>query len=664
VQVFGKAEIMSENSLRLLITEENGHSSRFYEFDAFRLDARARLLWRGAEVVPLMPKAFDVLLALVRRHGEVVTKDELLANVWRDAVVEENSLNVNVSALRKVFGEKPRENRFIVTVPGVGYKFVADVQEVEETPPENTLQQKETKEADEPRNDQAAASKQSKTGNLIHTIKHRPAFALIFTSILALSVFLASTMIYRRKTTTPHASATKRSIAVLPLKPVNTNARDLIYELGIADSLILKLGAARSVTVRPLSATRKYLDVEQDATVAGREQKVDYVLDSNYELSNGRIRVTSQLVNVETGAIEETLRSEKDAADVFSMQDSIADDFGRVLLARFGETGNAQTARHYTTNEEAYRLYLQGDALVNKRGYDEGRKAVECFEQAIKLDPNYALAYAGLAYAHVTIYIGGGDPREEYPLAKRAVERALQLDGNLAEAYAVLGDIQTAYDWDFPAAEQSFRRAIELNPNSAFAHRQYAFHLKTQNRFDEAIAESKRAIDIDPNSAFTQRSLGMVLFFARRYDEAIAHFERVVDMDSSRSSMVYNWLSRAFAQKGDYDQAFEAFLHRELNRSRMASREEIDAWRNLYAQSGWRGVLQRRLEIAEQDSDFGDASAYSAELGDKEKAFAYLEKCYQERALCMPFSYNDPSLDLLRDDPRYHDLVRRAGLPE
>ena len=184
----------------------------------------------------------------------------------------------------------------------------------------------------------------------------------------------------------------KKSIAVLPLKPINSANRDEIYEIGIADSLIHQLGSMNGIVVRPLSAIRKYADVGQDPLAAGREQQVDYVLASNYQLAGGRIRVTAQLFNVANGQIEETYKSEKDAGDVFAMQDAIAGEVGNKLSARFGSTSSGATAKRGTTNEEAYRLYLQGIYLNDKRTTSDSRKAVEAFEQAIRLDLNYARA--------------------------------------------------------------------------------------------------------------------------------------------------------------------------------------------------------------------------------------------------------------------------------
>ncbi len=528
------------------MSNENQH---FYEFKNFRLDLGERQLFREGVPVALMPKAFDVLSALVERNGHLVEKDELLHLVWNDAFVEEANVSRIVHTLRKVLGEDENGNKYIETVAKHGYRFVAEVRKINQANSESIVQTEETKESDDSNKIRAVPPEKVKTASPFTRIKQRPMLFLISAAVFLTLILFTALLLYRQNPAFSNASKTTQSIAVLPLKPVNTDNRDLIFELGIAESIILKLNATKGVTVRPLSAIRKYSDIEQDALTAGREQKVEYVLESNYQLANGKIRVTSQLFNVQTGAIEETLQSEKDSTDIFSMQDAIANDFGNTLLARFGKALNNQTAKRYTTSEEAYRLYLDGMNLTDKRNGDDSRKAAELFEQAIKLDPNYALAYVGLAYAHSTISFWGGDPREEYPISKNAVEKALQLDENLAEAFTILGEIQDYYEWDFPAAEKSHRHAIELNPNSSFAHRFYAYHLIAVTHLDEANAEIKTAIDLDPNSMWNQRILGMVLHFARRYDEAITQFKRVVEMDRNDISRV--WLSNSLELKGD-----------------------------------------------------------------------------------------------------------------
>jgi tetratricopeptide (TPR) repeat protein len=270
-----------------------------------------------------------------------------------------------------------------------------------------------------------------------------------------------------------------------------------------------------------------------------------------------------------------------------------------------------------------------------------------------------------LAFAHRSVSIFGGNQQEEYLKSKQAVERALELDNNLAAAHTILGEIEFSYEWKFPEAEKELRHAIELDPNSAFAHRFYAIYLSDMGRFDESVAEIKTAIDIDPNSNWNQRIFGFILFFARRYDEAITQLMRAAEMDSNQGAN-YGWLSVAFEQKGDYEHAFEYYV---LAMEKWgATAGELDTWKSTYAKSGWQGILRRRLDQAKQAqtnsdrSDFGEAATLSAKLGEKEQAFAYLEKLFEKRDVSILWLLSNPDYDSLRSDPRLDELAARIGL--
>jgi serine/threonine protein kinase/TolB-like protein len=319
----------------------------------------------------------------------------------------------------------------------------------------------------------------------------------------------------------------KKSIAVLPLKPINAGNRDQIYELGIADSVILKLSSSRNLIVRQLHAVRKYVELDRDVIEIGKEQNVDFVLASNYQIANGKIKVTSQLLDVATGKVEDTFTVEKDSTNLFSAQDAIAAAIGSKLIARFGGANNRYEPKRGTTSEEAYRLYLQGMYLVEKGDKEGTIRSIELFDQAINLDPNYAAAWAGKGHAHCAYsHMGDNPPAVEYEIARPALERALELDSNLPEAYAVLGIFNTDFRWDFAEGEKHFLRAIELNPSSDYAYRWYGNRLANYGRFDEAVAAMKTAIDHNPTNIFHHRVYGWILYIARRHDESIEELKR------------------------------------------------------------------------------------------------------------------------------------------
>ncbi len=449
----------------------------------------------------------------------------------------------------------------------------------------------------------------------------------------------------------------------MPLKPINTANRDEIYEIGVADSLIHRLSSMKGFVVRPLSATRKYADIEQDPLAAGQEQKVDYVLASNYQLAGGKIRVTAQLFNVASEQIEETYKIEKDAGNIFAMQDQVAGEVGSILLARFATTSNSSLAKRGTTNEAAYRLYWQGRNLIYKRTAADSRKAVEYFQEAVRLDPNYARAYSGMAHAYIASgNFGGGLPREEYAKAKTAVTKALELDNNLAEAYTVSGETKVIYEWDYPAAEKDLLLALELDPNSDLAHEQYGSYLANRGRFDEALAEIKTALEIDPNSLQNTLAFGRILYLARRYDEAIIQLKQVIEVNKDAWA-AYGFLWTSYEMKGDTAGAYEWFI-KLLNRT---NPERSTPFQKTYETSGWQGVRLKNLELEKLNEQKPSGNYYRQArlcvlLGDKEQAFEYLNKAIEKRHGQLGMLNVEPAFDLLRDDPRFDELVRRVGL--
>ncbi len=679
-----------------------------YEFGQFRLDVSERALVRSDTNarVQLSEKAFETLCILVRNAGHLVNKKELLKQVWADSFVEENNLNKCIYAVRRALGEQ----QFIETIKKHGFRFVVEVRrvQVEETADavhqENGFQSKTGRNLSAeflrlPKQTETQETLVSLTGrgnkaNGNDTIKqvspsnrpeesiehhtglesvpakpssenkYLPKYRLPLAAFSLAAFFIGAIGLgYYFFSAGKTAVSDKKSIAVLPLKPINTANRDEIYEAGIADSLILELSSMKEFVVRPLSATRKYADIGQDPIAAGREQQVDYVLASNYQLAGGKIRVTAQLFNVASGQIEEAYKSEKDAGDVFAMQDAIAGEVGNILQARFATTSSSPAAKRGTTHEEAFRLYLQGRNLTFNRTPEGTRKAVEYFEQAVRLDPNFAQAYSGMAHALIASgNLGGGLPRVEYEKAKEVVQKALQLDNNLAEGYAVSGELKFTYEWDFAGAEKDLLRAVELEPNSDLAHEQYASYLVARGRFEEAIAEIKTALEIDPNSLMYQLNNGRILYQARRYDEAILQLKRVIEVNEDYA-IAYGWLLLAYEMKGDSAQAYESF---KKFQKRIYS-DHIELFQQAYETSGWQAVRQKFIELNKINDQKPSANYYATArqctlMGDKEQAFAYLNKAIEKRQGQMIMLNVDPPFDRLRDDPRFDELVRRIGL--
>ncbi|MFN2393927.1 MAG: tetratricopeptide repeat protein, partial [Pyrinomonadaceae bacterium] len=269
----------------------------------------------------------------------------------------------------------------------------------------------------------------------------------------------------------------------------------------------------------------------------------------------------SQFFNVTSGQIEETYKSEKDAGDIFAMQDAVADEVGKLLLARFAFTLETPAARRGTENEEAYRLYLQGMYFYDRRTGLDARKAVETMEQVVQLDPNYAQAWAGKAHAHRTVAnFVSSNIHGEYQKSIEAINKALELDKNLSEAHSALCENKMYYEYDFAGAERECKRAIELKPNSAVAHNSYSRYLASRGRFDEAIAEIKTAIDLDPTSFFNQLVYMICLTYARRYDEAVRQLERIAEMNPNNADWYFWLVGGALTMQGTDSENFERLM--------------------------------------------------------------------------------------------------------
>jgi TolB-like protein/tetratricopeptide (TPR) repeat protein len=501
----------------------------------------------------------------------------------------------------------------------------------------------------------------------------RPSVSLFTFKLLVLAILagLAATLAYfwisGRLTRANPTRLEAPSIAVLPFKMIGAEDDNEFLGLGMADALITRLGNIRAVAVRPTSAVRRYVDMEQNPVAIGQRLGVEYILEGSIQRSNDRIRVSVQLLGVRDGAPIWAENFDERFTGVFAVQDSISIQVARALKPELTGEERKLLAKRYTENPEAYRAYLKGRYLASKRTIEDLQRSIGYFEQAIQIDPNFALAFAGLADSYTLLEIYLAVPTKDViPQAKAAAMRALELDDTLAEAHTSLGYILCRIDWDWSGSEREFKRAIELNPNYASAHHWYSLHLMFTRRFDEAMAELKRAQELDPLSLPINTAMGAVFYRARRYDDAIEHFQRTMKLYSdSASGGLRIHLGQAYEQKGMYEQAVEEF-----QRARDLSGNGSDALAQLahaYGASGKRtealNVLSRLNELSKQRYVPSHLMALVyAGLGEKDQALSELQKAYEERSSGLVEVQVDPRFDSLRADPRFADLVHRMGL--
>jgi DNA-binding winged helix-turn-helix (wHTH) protein/TolB-like protein/Flp pilus assembly protein TadD len=636
----------------MAVTSQSKH---LYEFGPFRMDTCQRLLMRNEEVVPVTPKAFDTLLVLVERSGRVVEKSELMNLLWPDTFVEEGNLTFNISTLRKALGKNSENGQYIETIPRRGYRFVASVCEVKTETADSTTA--------EDNRWQAAANEQETEAKTESQWWHKKTL-VSFMVPSGLAIALATFWIWQTRVAPGNAERIG-SIAVLPLKQLGTDKDQDYLGAGIADSLVIRLNKLERLVVRPTSSVLKYSATGQDPERVGRDLKVDAVLDGRFQRMSDRIRVTLELLRIADSRTLWAEGFEEDFSNIFAMQDSIAEKVVQVLSLKLTGEEQRRLTKRYTENAEAYQFYLRGRYLWNKRTGESVKKSIGYFDQAIEKDPNYALAYDGLADAYYILGAYGAIPTKEFtPKAKAAALRALQIDDTLSEALTTLATITASYDWDWPEAERQFRKALESNPNYATAHQWYAEYLARVGRLEEAVAEARRAQELDPASPLTNGIVGTTFYRARQYDRAAEQLEKTLDMDPDFAS-THLHLGMTYVQTKRYEKALSHF--RRL-RTLWGSNPQMVAV--LGYGCAVAGEKSRAQEILEELSDLSKrqyvsplaiALVYTG-LDEKDQAFSWIEKAYEDRVFWLGYLKVEPFFDPLRSDPRFTSLLTRMHL--
>ena len=625
---------------------------KVYEFGPFRVDTADRLILRDGQSIPLTPKAFDTLTALLESGGRLIEKEELIKRVWPDTFVEEGNLAHNIWTIRKALGDDEKGQEYIQTVPRRGYRFVAPVREIGDPA------QRPDDETDEPDvvRDEA--------------IQPEPVRPRVWRTVLivAFAIAVVASALYRyyAERQTEPKPVSIRSLAVLPFKPVGAQSQDEYLELGMADALITKLHNLRQFNVRPTRAVARYTDRNQDPLAAGRELKVDAVLAGTFQRQGERVRVTVQLVDTREGKPVWAETFDERWTDIFSLQDRVSERVAEAIALHLSAEDVAQLRRRYTNNAEAYQLYQRGRFHWNKRTDESLRKSIEYFEQAIEKDPNYALAHAAMAESYVLLpWYGGTSPDATFNKARAAAVRALAIDDKLAEAHTALAYVAERYDWDWVTAEREYRRALQLRPNYPTAHQWYAEYLVQMARLDEAAEEMQMALELDPLSMIITTELANVYFHSRQYDLAIEFSRRAVEIDPE-FPYVYVVLARSYTQKALHEEA-----HATLVKALTLDPDSTWLLSNLgYHYAVWgktaesREILQKLLDGSRRRPVAAEliATAYAG-LGEHDEAFEWLMKSCRARETGMAWMKVHPAFDRMRSDPRFEEVLRCVGLP-
>ncbi len=637
-----------------------------YEFGPYRLDTAEQLLLRDGEPVPLTPKAFEMLVALVERSGHLVEKDELMKVVWADAFVEESNLTNNVYALRKLLGQGENGRSYIETVPKRGYRFTAPVKELSA---EALVVEKRsvTRVVTEEAVDDSQGQSMIGTGEALTVAEVPPHAALrskrpwLLIMLVAVALGSGGFYIYRSRTTAP--SSQIQSIAVLPFKNESGNADIEYLSDGVAESLINSLSQLPQLKVIARNSSFQYKGKDVNPQDVSRALGVHAILLGNVIQRDDNLVLSVELIDTRDKTQIWGDRYTRKATDIQALQDDITRTISEKLRLKLTGAQEQELTKRATQNPQAYQLYLNGLFYSRRSGIENLRKALDYYNQAVTLDPRFALAFAGMADIHNNLNsMGVVDPKESSAHARTAVEKALELDETLAQAHIELAMLK-GFDWDWPGAEREYKRAIELNSNLAWAHLSYGSYLMAMERHTEGLAEIKRAQELDPLGGGRRKEV-IALRVAGRSDEAIEKLRQMIDLEPE-SSFAHSQLGITYAEKGMYAEAI-AEVQKATSLGWTGTQPQIYSGYVL-AKAGKRRealAILNRLKTTKDYVSPAELAILYAGLGDKDGALTLLQRAYDAHDLQLKDLRIGLGYGSLRSEPRFQDLLRRVGLAE
>jgi len=620
------------------------HLRRSVRFGNFELDTRAGELWTGNTKVPLQEQPLQILRMLLERPGELVTREELHSALWPGSSFGDfdDSLNHAVRRLRDVLGDLPEHPRFVETLPRHGYRFIAPVEAVAAVSP--------------------PAISAAKALPLQRRVLVLAALTLIV--LAGLGIYLVRQHLARQQ----KPRADKIMLVVLPFENLSGDPEQEYFSDGMTEEMTTQLGqlSPQHLGVIGRASAMTYKGRKKTIDEIGKELRVQYVLEGSVRRAGDHVRITAQLIEVGDQTHVWAQTYDRDVASILGLQADVARAVAHEIQIKLTPQAQTSLATPRAVNPEAYRLYLIGRFLWNKRTEEGLKNAIDHFQRALEIDPGYGLAYAGLADSYLMLDDWGFlPPKEAIPRGKAAAQKALEIDESLAEAHASLALACFEYDWDWPACEREYKRAIELNPNYATAHQWYFAYLFAMGRHAEAMGEIQRAQELDPLSPIISGAVADQYFYARQYEEAIRRFRNTVSL-FPEFAPAYQALGAAYVVNGTYQEAVVAY--QKLRSLSGASAAEVAALGEAYAKGGIRGYYLWELRRLREESKHRYVRAWTfalllAGLGEKDQALSYLEKAYEDRDYLLTTLRDEPRFDPLRSDPRFQDLLRRMNFP-
>ena len=651
-------------------------TERVLRFDIFELDIRAGELRKRGVKLRLQGQPLQVLAMLLKRAGDLVTREELRAEIWPAGtfVDFDHSLHNAIARIRETLGDSAETPRYVETLPRRGYRFIAPVEARAAEPPGSNVIPGGT-----------SSSGPTPAGTqVVSRVYGRPtkAVALAFVVAIALLMALSLSRVRERlrgRPSPPHIE----SLAVLPLANLSGNPDQDYFADGMTEALITDLGKISALRVISRTSVLQYKGTKKPLPEIARELNVDALIEGTVSRSGNHLRITANLLHASPEKHLWAESYESEVGDILTLQGQVAQAVAREIQVKLTPQEQKLLGNARPVNPKAHDAYLKGRYLCNKDTREAVDKAIQFFQQAIDEAPTDPLAYAGLADCYVVLGFGGdvlaGDlsTKEIMAKARDAALKALQLDEDLAEAHTSLADVELILDWNWSGAEREFKRAIELNPNYSPAHVWYAHYLVAMGRFDESIAEARRALELDPFSQFTMDFAEWAFYLARHFDLSAEQSRKSLELTPEFAWAHYD-LGLVYERTGRASEAIQEFMKTEelfgLSQDRLAE------LRRVYHQSGEKGYWRKILAICREGSkrprkfarttgyghcDYmqnADVAAVQVRLGESNAALESLEKGYTNHETELIYLNVDPSWDDLRSDPRFQDLLRRVGL--
>ena len=626
------------------------HKCSVFSFADVEVREREFCIVKGGQLLPVEPKAFRVLLFLLRSPHRLIAKDELLDAVWHDCTVSDNSLTRSIALLRRLLGDDTREPRYIATVPTVGYRFLCDVKVAEDgvTSETGNHGDQPVSIGDAPNEPKTPSPRQS---------VWRPTLRAAVIPALFIAAIILGVVGWRTRFLDRAAQPQIKSLAVLPLENLSGDPAQEYFADGMTDELTTLLAKNSSLLITSRTSVMQYKAARPPLPEIAKALKVDAIVEGTVSRTGDQVHMTLQLIRTDTDTHLWAESYDCNPNEVAALPGVAARNIATRLHRAIGSSGSA-----HSVSSEAHDAYLRGRYFLQKR---EAGKSAAYFQRAISMDPSWSEAYAGLAAALTSEGVSGIlRPEDAMTQGEAAARRAIELDPQDGEAFSALGFIQSVFEWKWKDAEGNLKRGIALSPANAQAEQYYSIYLLSVNRPEEAVAHARRAVELDPQSFWLNRYLGSALYVARHYDEALAHLQQALEMEPGKVGNVAGWASSIYEMKGMRDKAVESDALDVQSNTRDVN---IDSLRAFYKRDGWKAYWDARMKIMlAHENDLCAPYAIGVNylrLGKPALSFSRFNaaidrKCWQVGQIMV-----DPLVDGIRSDKRYNDLLKRMNLP-